>query len=439
MNISVVGDNLTSTVTSCCLAELGNQVLLFTKTDTDTKGMQDNFVEEPLLKRLFDKTMNKGFLKLTSNISNISCHAKIIFVALEDENEIESLLDRFNNPTKIKRQILFVLQCSHTVGFAQKLQKQVKKNNCSIQLVNFPSFIKEGNALNDFRRPDRMILGYDTSTNDKLGKSIQLVVDVLKPFSIHQDLFVFMSLTEAEFTRLAVNSLLATRLSLMNEMANVAEQLDVDISAVRKGIGTDARIGPHYLYPGCGYGGENIDRHIQEFAQLVEDVGGDASLLEAAIKSNNNQKEVLFRKLWKIFNADIQGKTFAFWGVAFKPGTRSVSNAPSLIMTEALVSQGANLRVYDPMANENFLGATREYLVKEVQNIKLCATAMEAVERADALIILTEWKEFYSPNFEQLIKSLNFPIIVDGKNLYEPDKMKELGIDYYGVGRGLSI
>ncbi len=439
MNLSVVGENLTGIVTACCLAELGNQVLLFTETEYSERLILENIVEEPLLNRLFDKVIKNGFLALSSEYSSFPEHAGMVFVALEDEYEIESLLERFISSKKNIPPLLLILQCTHSVGFAKKLQSLISKNNSDIVLVNFPSFIKEGNALNDFRRPDRMIIGYENNSTDRPLESIQPVIEVLQPFSLHQDLFVFMSLTEAEFTRLAVNSLLATRLSLMNEMANVAEQLDVDISAVRKGIGTDARIGPHYLYPGCGYGGENIDKHIQEFAQLVEEVGGDARLLEAAIESNNNQKEVLFRKLWKIFHADIQGKTFAFWGVAFKPGTRSVSKAPSLVMAKALLSQGARLKVYDPMANDNFLESMKHMGQLDHSAITLCDTAMDAVQQSDALIILTEWKEFYSPDFDQLVDRLNHPVILDGKNLYEPDKMKQLNIDYYGIGRGVSI
>ncbi len=445
MKISVVGENLTAVVTACCLAELGNEIYLLQGSHhskkTKLKDRRDIceestkmqferkfIVEEPLLQILMDLMIEKKFLSFKKNKSDIFTLSTLCFIALEDESEILTVIKQLIKVNVADATKTIILQCSHSVGFGDQVQQLIDENGMdSMDVVIFPSFIKAGTALTDFRRPDRMILGFDKNTN------VDSLHAVLNPFSLRENLFVYMRRREAEFTRLAVNSLLASRLSLVNEMANAAEQLDVDINSVRLGLGKDKRIGPHYLYPGCGYGGENIGRHIEEFAKLLSAKGADPSLLEAAIKSNQAQKELLFRKLWKLFKSDIKGKTIAIWGTAFKPGTSSVENATSIIMARTIISQGALIRAYDPMANNAFKAVIAH------ENLSICENALDATVNADVLIILTEWKEFFSPDFEIIKNNLNFPIIMDGRNIYDPSTMKKMGFDYYGIGRGTKI
>ncbi len=433
MNISVYGDNLTALVTASCLAEKNNVVKVHTfDSGTATELSKGQFsINEPFLDKLFTQVTKSGNLIVSTNLKDVVGHGEIQFFSLEKDDvaQLNFIIDEIiiSKPENL----IIVFQGFQSVGTCDDLCDQIQlalsqsPDDVSISCAVVPSFLKEGTALENFREPDRIIIGCKTS----------IVTEKLKLFfnrlSSRQQSFVCMSPREAEFTRVAVNSLLAIRLSLVNEMANAAEQFQVDIKSVLHGIGQDVRIGSHYLSPGCGYGGQYLESHIQEFAHLIASKSGDPGLLLSALKSNESQKEVLFRKIWRLFKGDLTDRVFAFWGMSFKPESSNVTCAPSVKMAQALLNQGAILQVYDPLSNKNFM---RELNYPE--NLSCMDNAYDAVNQVDALIVLTEWDEFLNPDFKQLKDVMKTHLLFDGRNIYEPEYVESLGFSYYGIGRG---
>jgi UDPglucose 6-dehydrogenase len=317
------------------------------------------------------------------------------------------------------------------VGTADKVgaavAESLTKRNAEVEfdVVSNPEFLKEGAAIEDFMRPDRVVVGADNPRVTELMRALY------EPFTRSREKVIVMDIKSAELTKYAANAMLATKISFMNELANLAERFGADIEKVRVGIGSDARIGYHFIYPGLGYGGSCFPKDVQALGRSARGVGYEAKLLDAVESVNNAQKRVLFDKISKHYGGNLTGKTFAVWGLAFKPGTDDMREAPSRVLLEALWKAGAKVRAFDPAAAKE-----AKRIWGDRADLALTARAREALDGADALVIVTEWKEFRSPDFEHLKKVLKAPVVFDGRNLYDPVSMKKLGFKYYAIGRG---
>jgi UDPglucose 6-dehydrogenase len=320
------------------------------------------------------------------------------------------------------------------VGTAEKVRKTVQQAldargvNYQFDVVSNPEFLKEGAAIDDFMRPDRIIVGTDKP------HTTELMRELYAPFNRNHDKLIVMDIHSAELTKYAANAMLATKISFMNEVAALAERVGADIEQVRIGIGSDPRIGFDFIYPGCGYGGSCFPKDVQALERTAQQVGLQARILQAVESVNIQQRRRLFDKIYQHFQENIQGKCFAMWGLAFKPNTDDMREAPSRVILEALWEQGATVQVYDPQAMSE---AQRIY--GERADLKLCDTPEAAVHNADALIIVTEWRVFCSPDFNYLKSQLKQPLIFDGRNLYEPQKLQKMGFTYYAIGRGARL
>jgi UDPglucose 6-dehydrogenase len=318
------------------------------------------------------------------------------------------------------------------VGTADKVRAAVReslaKRKASVEfdMASNPEFLKEGAAIADFMKPDRVVVGTDSD------RAAELLRTLYEPFTRNRERMIVMDVKSAELTKYAANAMLATKISFMNELANLAERFGADIESVRNGLGSDPRIGYAFIYPGAGYGGSCFPKDVQALQRSAQDVGYDASILAAVESVNNRQKQVLFNKI-KAHFGDLRGKTFAVWGLAFKPNTDDMREAASRVLMESLWSAGAKVRAYDPVAMPE---ALRIY--GQRADLVLCKTSPEALQGADALVIVTEWREFRSPDFEHIKGALRSPVIFDGRNLYDPEHMQQAGFDYYAIGRGKS-
>ena len=310
---------------------------------------------------------------------------------------------------------------------AAAVTESLTKRNAELEfdVVSNPEFLKEGAAIEDFMRPDRVVIGADNPRVTELLRALY------EPFTRSREKIVVMDLRSAELTKYAANAMLATKISFMNELANLAERFGADIEKVRVGIGSDPRIGYHFIYPGLGYGGSCFPKDVQALARSARGVGYEPRLLDSVEAVNKSQKLVLFDKMTKHYGKNLAGKTFAVWGLAFKPGTDDMREAPSRVLLEALWGAGAKVRAFDPAATKE---ARRIW--GERPDLTLTARSREALDGADALVIVTEWKEFRSPDFDHLKKTLKAPVIFDGRNLYDPAMLKKQGIKYYAIGRG---
>jgi len=317
------------------------------------------------------------------------------------------------------------------VGTADKVKAEIEKTleargkKVEFDVVSNPEFLKEGAAISDFMKPDRIIVGTDNPRTTELLKSLY------EPFNRNHDRVISMDIRSAELTKYAANAMLATKISFMNELANLAERFGADIEKVRVGIGSDPRIGYHFIYPGAGYGGSCFPKDVQALARSAEDAGYEAELLNAVESVNYRQKRRLFEKLGAHYGGDLTGKTIAVWGLSFKPNTDDMREAPSRVLMEALWEAGASVRAYDPEAMEE-----TARLYPDQEGLTLCESSYEALEGADALVIATEWQEFRSPDFHMIGQKLADGVIVDGRNLYEPETVEGLGLKYYAIGRG---
>lgn len=317
--------------------------------------------------------------------------------------------------------VVLINQSTFSIGSSGKLADMLGHNQ---HLVYLPDFMQEGAAIQTFSRPNKIILGCASHQAELL------VREIFRPLNRLKDQFMVMSLREAEFTKLAVSGMLATRVSYMNDLANVADALGVDIERVRMGMGSDPRIGEAYLYPGCGFGGQSFSREVMSLASTVSGIGAKSHLLEEVLAINELQKEALFRKLWRYYDCNLKGRVIAIWGASFKPNTNRIDNAPILKLLDAFLAQGAIIKLHDPKALPNI-----EKLYGQHPQLVLCADQYDAVSGVDALLLVTEWKQYWSPNYRRLLKLMQTPLILDGRNIYDPNYIKSLGFDYMGMGR----
>ncbi len=439
MKVTVFGSGYVGLVTGVCLAEVGNDVVCIDvdqqKIDNLKKGIIP--IYEPGLDALVKDNQQAGRIKFTTDIQEAVNHGVFQFIAVgtpPDEDgaaDLQYVLAVAKSIAENMNDYRIVIDKSTVpVGTADKvketiLQVQTERGVAiDFDVVSNPEFLKEGAAINDFMKPDRIIVGTDNPRTAELLKALYA------PFNRSHERIITMDVRSAELTKYAANAMLATKISFMNELANLAELLGADIEHVRNGIGSDSRIGYSFIYPGCGYGGSCFPKDVKALERTAQQMGYKAELLNAVENVNDRQKQVLFNKVFLHYNSDLQGKTFALWGLAFKPKTDDMREAPSRVILESLINAGAVVRAFDPEAMDE---AKRIYGDKP--GLTLVETAEEALQGANALIVVTEWKNFWSPDFGLIKNSLKDAVIFDGRNLYQPELLKKQGIVYYGIGR----
>lgn len=452
MKVTIIGSGYVGLVTGACLAELGNDVFCL---DLDSKKIDilnsgGVPIYESGLKEMIERNRAAGRIQFSTDIAASVAHGEIQFIAVgtpPDEDgsaDLQYVLAAARNIGKLMTSAKVIVDKSTVpVGTAEKVSKaiieELKQRNLGADLcsvVSNPEFLKEGAAVEDFMRPDRIVIG---TNNDSAGlRAKELMRKLYAPFNRHHERTYYMDVKSAELTKYAANAMLATRISFMNELANLADEVGADIEAVRQGIGSDSRIGYGFLYAGTGYGGSCFPKDVSALTKTGAQYGRDLKILQAVEAVNELQKTILVTKLIKRFGEDLSTYTFAIWGLAFKPNTDDMREAPSRLIISELIRRGAKVIAHDPVAMQEAQRCfeldfkDNPILLKQIQ---LVNTPMDAVKQADALIIVTEWKAFRSPDFDALKQKMKQPIIFDGRNLYEPAVMKELGFEYRGIGR----
>ena len=431
MKIAVIGTGYVGLVTGTCFAETGNQV---TCVDIDTAKvarLQNGEIPiyEPGLDVLFDRNIAEDRLKFTTNLEEGIKDAKVIFLALptppgEDGSaDLKYILGVANDLGPILQQYAVIIDKSTVpVGTAEKVRAAIAKNaKVDFDVVSNPEFLREGVAVEDFMKPDRVVVG---TTSDKAKKVME---KLYAPLVRQGNPVIFMDERSAEMTKYAANSFLALKITFMNEIANLCEKVGANVDDIRRGIGTDSRIGKRFLFAGIGYGGSCFPKDVQALAKTSADYGYDFRTLTSVMAVNDDQKKRLLPLVKDYFDGNLQGKTIAVWGLAFKPYTDDIREAPALENIKALLAAGAKVTVYDPEAMAN--------VKKLIPEITYCHTAYAALDDADALMIFTEWPQFRTPDFDKMSKLLKEKVIFDGRNLYELETMREQGFAYYSIGR----
>jgi UDPglucose 6-dehydrogenase len=441
MKITVFGSGYVGLVTGACLADVGNEVLCIDIDEEKINKLNQGIIPiyEPGLEPIVKANHEAGRLKFSTDVTEGVDHGLFQFIAVgtpPDEDgsaDLQYVLAVAESiGTHMQDYKVIVDKSTVPVGTADKVRARVQETLKNVQrdvdfdVVSNPEFLKEGAAIDDFMKPDRIVIGTDNPRTTELLRALYA------PFNRNHDRLVAMDIRSAELTKYAANAMLATKISFMNELANMAEKLGADIENVRLGIGSDPRIGYHFIYPGCGYGGSCFPKDVQALERIAQQIDYDAPLLQAVEAVNDRQKQRLFDKIDHHFGGDLAGKTIALWGLAFKPNTDDMREAPSRTLMEALWQKGASVQAFDPEAIEE---TTRIY--GERDDLVLCDSPEAALENADALVVATEWKVFRSPNFDQIKQSLSNPVVFDGRNIYEPDAMAQLGFTYYAIGRGI--
>ena len=437
MKIAIVGTGYVGLVTGTCFAEMGTEVFCVdvdkNKIDNLKKGIVP--IYEPGLDELVARNMQAGRLHFTTELKECLDEVEVLFSAVgtpPDEDgsadlkyvlEVARTVGRYMN-----KYILVVTKSTVPVGTAQKVKQaikneQIKRNvNIEFDIASNPEFLKEGAAVKDFMSPDRVVVGVESERAEKLMSKLY------RPFLLNNFRVIFMDVPSAEMTKYAANAMLATRISFMNDIANLCEIVGADVNMVRKGIGTDARIGSRFLYAGCGYGGSCFPKDVKALIKTAEQNGYSMQVLKAVEDVNENQKGILFEKLVKVFNGDLKGKTVALWGLAFKPGTDDMREAPALVLIEKLKQSGCNVRAYDPAAMD-------ESRRRIGESVYYAHDMYDAALDADALILVTEWKEFRLPTWGVIKKAMKQPVVLDGRNIYDGDELQEMGFVYHCIGR----
>ena len=452
MKVTIIGSGYVGLVTGACLAEQGNNVFCL---DLDPKKIAilnsgGVPIYEPGLKEMIERNRAAGRLQFSTDIAESVAHGDIQFIAVgtpPDEDGSADLQYVVAAARNIGRHMttakVVVDKSTVPVGTAEKvtaaIAEELSKRGLSPELcsvVSNPEFLKEGAAVEDFMRPDRIVIGTDSNPSGLRAK--EQMRKLYAPFNRHHERTYYMDVKSAELTKYAANAMLATRISFMNELANLADVVGADIEAVRQGIGSDSRIGYGFLYSGTGYGGSCFPKDVSALSKTALEHGRDLKILQAVEAVNEAQKTILVEKIEKRFGADLKNRKFAIWGLAFKPNTDDMREAPSRVIIAELVKRGASVVAYDPVAMPE---AAHCFEVDFAHNpegrkrVSMVDQPMDALEGCDALVIITEWKAFRSPDFDLLKQKLKSPIIFDGRNLYEPQAMQELGFEYQGIGR----
>lgn len=439
MKVTVIGSGYVGLVSGACLSEVGNDVLCMDVDPAKIKILEDGGIpiHEPGLLEMVRRNVLAGRLKFTTNVEESVTFGEVQFIAVgtpPDEDgsaDLQYVVAAARSIGKYMTNYKVVVDKSTVpVGTADKVKAAIteelaaRNSNLNFSVVSNPEFLKEGAAVEDFMRPDRIIIGTEDS------KSLETMRALYAPFQRNHERLVMMDVRSAELTKYAANAMLATRISFMNELANLAELLGADIESVRKGIGSDPRIGYDFLYPGCGYGGSCFPKDVKALISTGKNNNYDLKVLNAVEAANDAQKEVLTKKIKKHFGDNLAGKHFALWGLAFKPNTDDMREASSRVLIADLLAAGATVAVYDPVAMTE-----AKRIFNGVKGISYAASPSEALNNAEALVIVTEWKEFRSQDFMQLKQKLKSNIIFDGRNIYDPAIVKKAGLEYRAIGR----
>lgn len=440
MKLTVIGTGYVGLVTGTCFAEMGNIVTCIDVDTTKIENLKKGLIPiyEPGLTPMVLSNVEKGTLLFSTRLKDGLETAEVVFIAVgtpmgedgsADLQYVLSVAHQLGN--EMHQPIIIVDKSTVPIGTADKVKatileaQQQRGVSIPFSVVSNPEFLKEGAAIEDFMKPDRVVVGAD---NDAAMEQMRLLY---APFLHNRDRFIGMDLRSAEMTKYAANAMLATKISFMNEIANICERVGADVNQVRIGIGSDNRIGYSFIYPGAGYGGSCFPKDVKALTHIATENGYKAKLIGAVEEVNDAQKLVIAQKIIARFGDDLSGLTFAIWGLAFKPGTDDMREAPAIYIIRELVKRGAKIRAYDPKAMEE----AQHYYLKGVDRICYCHAKYEALEQADALVLLTEWKEFRSPDFEEIKKLLNHPIIFDGRNQYNAFKLEENGFEYHQIGK----
>lgn len=442
MKITVFGTGYVGLVQGAVLADAGHHVICIDvdQNKVDQLNQGDIPIYEPELESLVKQTMSSERLQFTTDASLGVRHGQILIIAVgtpSDEDGSADLTHVLNVAETIAEHMdeyrVIVNKSTVPVGTAELVQKQIKtklsqrQKSVSFDVVSNPEFLKEGAAVNDCKRPDRIIIGTDSDEAEALLR------ELYAPFNRNHDKIMLMDVRSAELTKYAANCMLATKISFMSEMAQLAEKLGADIESVRQGIGSDPRIGYHFIYAGVGYGGSCFPKDVRALIKTAHALKVDPAILTAVEMTNQAQKQVLFQKISRYFSGDLKNKVIALWGLSFKPNTNDIREAPSCVLMEALWEAGASVQAYDPAAMPEI-----EMRYGSESKLTLTQTKEHALVHADALAIVTEWHEFRSPDFNLIKKTLKNPLIFDGRNLYDPVLLGKNGFMYFGIGRGMS-
>jgi len=439
MNISVIGTGYVGLVTGTCFAEMGNSVIC---VDIDEKKVADLKkgiipIFEPGLEKMVLKNHEAGTLNFTTDLKSALDKTDICFIAVgtpmgEDGSaDLQYVLAVAQGIGENMSHHMYIIDKSTVpVGTAEKVRAKVQEtldkrgSNLTFDVISNPEFLKEGAAVADFMKPDRVVIGAD---NDA---AFEMMRELYAPFTHSHERFVGMDIKSAEMTKYAANAMLATKISFMNEIANICERVGADVNQVRHGIGSDSRIGYSFIYPGCGYGGSCFPKDVQALAKTSKDYGYEPKLLDAVEAVNYAQKRVVSNKVIKKFGEDLSGKTFAVWGLAFKPDTDDMREASATTIITELTKRGAKIKAYDPKAEHE----ARTHYLKGNDSVEYVSSKYDALVDADAMILVTEWKEFRSPDFEEMGKRLNNKVIFDGRNQYNRKRLEENGWEYFEIG-----
>jgi len=439
MNLAIIGAGYVGLVTGACLADVGNRVICVERSAERLRVLRDGGIPffEPGLAELVARNAQAARLAFTDDLAFAARDAEIVFIAVgtpagEDGSaDLGHVLDASAELGRtLARDMVVAVKSTVPVGTCHRVRTLIAetlRGRCvpwQVAIASNPEFLKEGSAVDDFQRPDRIVIG----TEDP--RTLRLMAALYAPYNRNRDRLIHTDVRSAEFTKYASNAMLATRISLMNELARIAEKVGADIEAVRHGTGADPRIGHHFLYAGVGYGGSCFPKDIQALARLAADHGESTPLLHSVQRVNDEQKRVLAAKIRRHLGAALQGRCIALWGLAFKPNTDDIREAPGIALVRELVAEGATVRAYDPAAAENARRAI------DHPGLVIAATAQAACEGADVLAVVTEWREFKSPDFRGLAGQLKCRAIFDGRNLYDPQYVESCGLSYYGIGRG---
>lgn len=449
MKVTVFGVGYVGLVQAAVLSEVGHEVCCVdidqNKIDSLKKGIIPIF--EPGLTQLVVANYQAGRISFTADAAEGVAFSDVQFIAVGTPQDEDGSAD-LQHVLSVAETIAGYAECDKIivgkstvpVGTADKVSAKVaavlevrNRSDLLISVISNPEFLKEGAAVNDCMRPDRIIVGIDAQGEGR-HRLKECMRELYAPFNRNHNKMIFMDVKSAELTKYAANSMLATKISFMNEMANIAEKVGADIECVRKGIGSDKRIGYHFIYPGCGYGGSCFPKDMKALVKMSEDLGYESKILKAVEAVNHYQKSKLFEYIETFFGSDIKGKIFAVWGLSFKPKTDDMREASSRVLIESLWKSGAKVQAYDPEAMDE---AQRLYGYRD--DLSLVGTKEAALKDADALVICTEWQNFRAPDFEILKQELKSTVIFDGRNMYDPERMADSGISYYSVGRGLSV
>tara|TARA_B110000003_G_scaffold147205_1_gene148215 strand:- start:3013 stop:4335 length:1323 start_codon:yes stop_codon:yes gene_type:complete len=440
MKLAVIGSGYVGLVSGTCFAEMGNKVTCVDIDQDKIQKLAEGIIpiyEPGLTPMVLKNTENKN-LQFTSSLRESIQDVAIVFIAVgtpmgdDGSADLQYVLSVAKEIGEcMTHKIVVVDKSTVPVGTADKvreaIQLELDKRNSSLtfHMVSNPEFLKEGDAINDFMKPDRVVIGADSEY------SFDLMKQLYSPFFRTHDRFITMDIRSAEMTKYAANAMLATKISFMNEIANICEKVGADVNNVRLGIGSDKRIGYSFIYPGAGYGGSCFPKDVKALGKVAKEHHYDAELIAAVEKVNDRQKFVISSKVIERFGEDLSGRSFGIWGLAFKPGTDDMREAPAIFVIEELVKRGATIIAYDPKA----MNEAQQMYLKNVQNIRYVDSKYQVLENIDALILLTEWKEFRSPDFEEIKSKLLSPVIFDGRNQYNAFNLEKKGFEYYQIGK----